>query len=169
MSSFFSGCWEASKQQKTGGGYEGPDRWLCKFRNIHRGEITWSSFSTAGVDYRLPHSQSETSLQSNAVSHWLGANLESAMTPYTHPVQSNPPHPLFLRPGDASQTANMIWKYFMVYCIICTYPSFVLILIYLFFTTWTIKIIVDWCRQAASNYLSSRRQNLAIWRHQATL
>ena len=29
--------------------------------------------------------------------------------------------------------------------------------------------VVDWCRQAASNYLSSRRQNLAIWRHQATL
>ena len=28
---------------------------------------------------------------------------------------------------------------------------------------------VDWCRQAASNYMSQRRQNLAIWRHQATL
>ena len=27
---------------------------------------------------------------------------------------------------------------------------------------------VDWCRQVASNYLSQRRQNLAIWRHQAT-
>ena len=29
--------------------------------------------------------------------------------------------------------------------------------------------VVDWCRQAASNYQSQRRQNLAIWRHQATL
>ena len=29
--------------------------------------------------------------------------------------------------------------------------------------------VVDWCRQAASNYLSQRRQNLAIWRHQAAL
>ena len=29
--------------------------------------------------------------------------------------------------------------------------------------------VVDWCRQAVSNYLSQRRQNLAIWRHQATL
>ena len=29
--------------------------------------------------------------------------------------------------------------------------------------------VLDWCRQAASNYLSQRRQNLAIWRHQATL
>ena len=29
--------------------------------------------------------------------------------------------------------------------------------------------VVDWCRQAASNYLSQRRQNLTIWRHQATL
>ena len=29
--------------------------------------------------------------------------------------------------------------------------------------------VVDWCRQAAGHYLSQRRQNLAIWRHQATL
>ena len=29
--------------------------------------------------------------------------------------------------------------------------------------------VLDWCRQAASNYPSQRRQNLAIWRHQATL
>ena len=29
--------------------------------------------------------------------------------------------------------------------------------------------VVDWYRQAASNYLSQRRQNLAIWRHGATL
>ena len=29
--------------------------------------------------------------------------------------------------------------------------------------------VVDWCRQAASNYLSQRRQNLAIWCHQASL
>ena len=29
--------------------------------------------------------------------------------------------------------------------------------------------VVDWYRQAASNYLDQRRQNLAIWRHQATL
>ena len=29
--------------------------------------------------------------------------------------------------------------------------------------------VVDWCRQAESNYLSQRRQNLAIWRHQAQL
>ena len=32
----------------------------------------------AGADSRLVPSQWETSLQSNAVSHWLGANLESA-------------------------------------------------------------------------------------------
>ena len=31
------------------------------------------------ADSRLPPSQWETSLQSNAVSHWLGANPESAM------------------------------------------------------------------------------------------
>ena len=32
-----------------------------------------------GADSRLAPSQWETSLQSNAVSHWLGANLESAL------------------------------------------------------------------------------------------
>ena len=32
-------------------------------------------------DSRLAPSQWETSLQSNAVSHWLGANLESALCP----------------------------------------------------------------------------------------
>ena len=31
------------------------------------------------ADFRLAPSQWETSLQSNAVSHWLGANLESAL------------------------------------------------------------------------------------------
>ena len=31
------------------------------------------------ADYRLAPSQWETSLQSNAVSHWLGTNLESAL------------------------------------------------------------------------------------------
>ena len=31
------------------------------------------------VDSRLVSSQWETSLKSNAVSHWLGANLESAL------------------------------------------------------------------------------------------
>ena len=29
--------------------------------------------------------------------------------------------------------------------------------------------VVDWCRQAESNYQSQGRQNLAIWRHQAKL
>ena len=29
--------------------------------------------------------------------------------------------------------------------------------------------VVDWCRQAESNYLSQRRQNLVIWCHHATL
>ena len=29
--------------------------------------------------------------------------------------------------------------------------------------------VVYWCRQTEINYLSQRRQNLAIWRHQAKL
>ena len=35
-----------------------------------------------GRVYRLAPSQWETSLQSNGVSHWLGANLESALSTY---------------------------------------------------------------------------------------
>ena len=34
------------------------------------------------ADSRLAPSPWETSLKSNAVSHWLGANLESALIPY---------------------------------------------------------------------------------------
>ena len=42
--------------------------------------------------------------------------------------------------------------------------------VFIFIYKWQVSIqVVDWCRQAASNYLSQRRQNLAIWRHQATL
>ena len=36
---------------------------------------------TPRADYRFAPSQWERSLQSNAVCHWLGANLESALTP----------------------------------------------------------------------------------------
>ena len=38
----------------------------------------WSGQCHTRADSRLAPSQWETSLQSNAVSHWLGANLESA-------------------------------------------------------------------------------------------
>ena len=37
-----------------------------------------SVYASCRVDSRIAPSQWETSLQSNAVSHWLGANLESA-------------------------------------------------------------------------------------------
>ena len=40
------------------------------------------------ADSRLAPSQWETSLQSNAVSHWLGANLESALAHYDVTVMS---------------------------------------------------------------------------------
>ena len=60
-------------------------------RGVHRGGV-WNSIVDESWDYssvfnkvwnradsRLAPSQWETSLQSNAVSHWLGANLESAL------------------------------------------------------------------------------------------
>ena len=40
------------------------------------------------ADFRFAHNQWETSLQSNAVSHWLGANLESALFMYIFPVHT---------------------------------------------------------------------------------
>ena len=43
---------------------------------------TWPNSTRA--DSRLAPSQRETSLQSNAVSHWLDANLESALSTLTH-------------------------------------------------------------------------------------
>ena len=39
----------------------------------------WYCQYVSRVDSRFAPSQCETSLQSNAVSHWLGANLESAL------------------------------------------------------------------------------------------
>ena len=55
----------------------------------------------SSADSRLASSQWETSLQSNAVSHWLGANLESSQgfnvfmftAPYGHVFTNNPPYP----------------------------------------------------------------------------
>ena len=39
----------------------------------------WSELTYNRADSRLVPSQWETSLQSNAVSHWLGANQEPAL------------------------------------------------------------------------------------------
>ena len=51
------------------------------------------------ADSRLAPSQWETSLQSNAVSHWLGANLESALDcMYAHVFSCSPPEPAVSEP-----------------------------------------------------------------------
>ena len=50
--------------------YLGPLKKNCGFNSIKR-----------RADSRLVPSQWETSLQSNAVSHWLGTNLESTLKP----------------------------------------------------------------------------------------
>ena len=76
-------------------------RYFCLLASIHGFERLlkyvisylrdWEKFR---ADSRLAPSQCETSLQSNAVSHWLGANLESApkfiphnRIVYTHIIQ----------------------------------------------------------------------------------
>ena len=55
--------------------------------------ITYVKCSLIGwhfrADFRLAPSQWETSLQSNAVSHWLGANLETALH-FTHMIGISP-------------------------------------------------------------------------------
>ena len=58
--------------------------------SLHRDPMMWTelpwdfidmmSASVCRADSRFAHSQWETSLQSNVVSHWLGANLESALS-----------------------------------------------------------------------------------------
>ena len=54
-------------------------KWLI-VRKIHHHECR--------ADSRLAPSQWETSLQSNAVSHWLGANLESALWVWPVPART---------------------------------------------------------------------------------
>ena len=49
---------------------------------LHQRVTHWNRYSSP-ADSRLAPSQWQTSLQSNAVSHWLGANLESSL--YTGP------------------------------------------------------------------------------------
>ena len=51
----------------------------CLFVPWHVSRVTLDQFTITRADARLVASQWETLLQSNAVSHWLGANLESAL------------------------------------------------------------------------------------------
>ena len=55
------------------------------------------AYGTLKPDSRLVPCQWETSLQSNTVSHWLGANLESAPTLY---IQSQSSFSVLTRRGD---------------------------------------------------------------------
>ena len=59
------------------------------------------------ADFRFAPSQWETSLQSNAVSHWLGANLHSALNVYDQ--QSNN----FIWHAQMAANADDILKYFI--------------------------------------------------------
>ena len=59
---------------------------MCSYKNIthrHRFHIIWSQqylpWNIDRADCKLASSQRETSLQSNTVSHWLGANLQSVL------------------------------------------------------------------------------------------
>ena len=54
--------------------------WKWTYENPYcTGNVTFMGNMKIRADSRFAPSQWETSLQSNAVSHWLGANLESAM------------------------------------------------------------------------------------------
>ena len=68
-----------------------------RYHRILHAETLWHSpdamtdswqhikFNPQPDNFWLAFSQWETSLQSNAVSHWLGANLESALIVLRHP------------------------------------------------------------------------------------
>ena len=63
---------------------------------------------------RLAPSQWETSLQSNAVSHWLGANLDSALEKWKRPQACLSRS--FLVWICPSRKENMTWKWFSHHC-----------------------------------------------------
>ena len=63
------------------------------------------------ADSRLAPSQWETSLQSNTVSHWLGANLESAL-PLIHESLSEKPTHQRWHFGESSLTEMFVWIWF---------------------------------------------------------
>ena len=70
--------------------------------------LTTSPISTWPVDHRAP-TQWETSLQSNAISHWLGANLQSALD---HKTQLwNRCHTFQIRP-KITCNRTFIWPHF---------------------------------------------------------
>ena len=53
--------------------------WTCLFSTLKNECHTLSPYWSIRADSRLVPSQWQTSLQSHAVSHWLGSNLESAL------------------------------------------------------------------------------------------
>ena len=76
-----------------------------------------SFFRKFRVDSRLAPSQWETSLQSNAVSHWLGANLESALDINTwqqllpHQIRGHYIHTLTQSNNSGSSYIPLIWAH----------------------------------------------------------
>ena len=48
-------------------------------KRLHISDLFVIAFKQSSADSRLASSQWETSFQSNTVSHWLGANLETAL------------------------------------------------------------------------------------------
>ena len=73
-------------------------KWICKCR-LQKAAIV--SPIAPRADSRIMISQWETSLQSNAVSHWLGANLESALAP----TQMSICGPWYFLPSNTSGAA----------------------------------------------------------------
>ena len=55
------------------------EMWITNFQAEQLLIDGWPGWGISSADSRFAPSQWETSLQGNAVSHWLGANLESAL------------------------------------------------------------------------------------------
>ena len=84
----------------------------CPQQRVHCCWVSCTTDCTCRADSRLAPSQWETALQSNAVSHWLGANLELALT--CHPVLANKLSP----PQDHHGSSNY-WQLHSLFNSLC--------------------------------------------------
>ena len=80
----------------------------AKWRHDDPASMCWGCVATTyRADSRFAHSQWETSLQSNALSHWMGANLESAKNLLEEPPRV---HPSELIESKCARFVRRVWK-----------------------------------------------------------
>ena len=97
FSLLFEGCFNMKMLNQYGNSMikirQSHDFWWWESQRLERESLYWNGplvmYLCIRSDFRLGSSQWETSLQSNGVSYWLGANLESALCMYIFPCFSS--------------------------------------------------------------------------------